>query len=132
MLVDRIRLTDAEFAVLNALWEGGPQTIRELTETLYPAGTDSDYATVQKLLERLETKSCASRDRSRTAHVFSATLERGDLIDAQLQNVADKLCEGSLTPMLMHLVQGAKLTKRQRDTIREFLDKPQTRGRKGR
>ena len=68
----RIALTDAEFAVLEPLWQGGPLTIRQLTAAVYPRQTVSDYATVQKLLERLEAKRCVRRDRARQAHVFHA------------------------------------------------------------
>ena len=44
-----------ELDVLRALWEDGPATIRALTDRLYPRGGASEYATVQKLLERLES-----------------------------------------------------------------------------
>ncbi len=122
---NQVRLTNAEFAVLEALWKGGPQTIRALTARLYPKGSDSDYATVQKLLERLESKQSVIRDRSGMAHVFRAAKDRGDLLDEQLKEVADKLCEGSMTPMLMHLIEGSELTGRERERIRELLDQPQ-------
>ena len=49
-------VTDAELEVLRALWELGPATIRTLADRLYPRGGASEYATVQKLLERLEDK----------------------------------------------------------------------------
>jgi BlaI family penicillinase repressor len=125
-------ITDAEFAVLEAIWEFGPQTIRELTGRLYPDGSVSDYATVQKLLERLESKFCVRRDRSGHAHVFTATRERTDLIDSQLQQLADKLCEGSLTPVLLHLVQATKLSKGDREMLRQMLDDAETKKSAGR
>ena len=56
-------VTDAELAVLQALWEEGPLPIRRLTESLYPGGKTAQYATVQKLLERLERKDCVRRNR---------------------------------------------------------------------
>jgi predicted transcriptional regulator len=121
-MADPVTVTDAEFAVLEALWKLGPRTIRELTSELYPSASLSDYATVQKLLERLEAKHSVRRDRSRHAHVFHATRERGDLIGGRLQQLADKLCDGSLTPVLMHLVQATKLSKRDREMLRQFLD----------
>lgn len=124
------RLTDAEFAVLQGLWEGGPQTIRQLAERLYPGGSVSEYATVQKLLDRLESKGCAARDRTSHAHVFQACAQREDLIDAQLHQLADKLCEGSLTPVLLQLVQHVSLSKKDRETIRQLLLAPDDR-RKG-
>lgn len=119
---DPIRVTDAQFAVLEELWRDGPKTVRQLTATLYPALSTSDYATVQKLLEQLEEKSCVERDRSGFAHVFRAGIERANLLDAQLQQVADKLCEGSLTPVLMHLAERIRLTKTERQELQELLD----------
>ncbi len=115
-------ITDAELAILQALWEHGPATIRQLTERLHPGGTNAQYATVQKLLERLEAKACVRRDRSGSVHVFSAALQRGELIGRRLRDVAEKLCGGSLTPLLSHLVQAQTLTPRERRELRALID----------
>jgi BlaI family penicillinase repressor len=117
-----IRLTDAEFAVLESLLSAGPQTIRQLTAGLYPGQSVSDYATVQKLLERLQAKRCVRRDRSKSAHVFSPAVAREDLIDDELQQIADRLCEGSLVPVLHQLVRRTRLSKKSRQKLRELLD----------
>ncbi len=117
----RARLTNAQFAVLDALWKGGPQKIRQLTEKLYPSLTTSEYATIQKLLEQLEEKGCVRRDRSTAAHVFYPTVDQGDLIDAQLEEMAGKLGDGSLSRVLMHLVTGAKLSASERNQLRQLL-----------
>ena len=117
----RIRLTDAQFAVLEALWNNGLQTIRQLTAILYPSQTTSDYATVQKLLEQLEDKGCVQRNRSEFAHTFVAKVERSDLIDSQLKEMADRLCGGSLTSVLMHLVENATLSRTEREALQKLL-----------
>ena len=119
---DGIRVTDAQFAVLEFLWMSGPQTVRQLTASLYPAQSTSDYATVQKLLEQLEEKACVKRDRSSFAHVFQPIVGRADLLDAQLQQVADRLCEGSLAPMLLHLAERVQLSKTERQELQDLLD----------
>ena len=49
-------ITDAELDVLQVLWKHGPLTIRRITELLYGDCKTSHYATVQKLLDRLESK----------------------------------------------------------------------------
>jgi predicted transcriptional regulator len=115
-------LTDAEFAVLEPLWREGPRTIRQLTAALYPQQSVSDYATVQKLLERLEAKRCVRRDRSQAAHVFRAVIEREALIDGQLQEIADRLCDGSLVPVLNQLVRRTRLSAKDREQLRKLLD----------
>jgi predicted transcriptional regulator len=116
-------ITDKELEVLQVLWEHGPSTIRQITEALYPEGRTAQYATVQKLLERLEAKDQAvRRDRSATVHTFSARLGRDELIGRRLQSVAEQLCGGSLTPLLTHLVQAQKLSARQRQELRDLID----------
>ena len=127
----RIRLTDAEFAVLEPLWRDGPQTIRQLTAAVYPRQTVSDYATVQKLLERLEQKGCVARDRQAAAHVFRASVERETLIDDELQELADRLCEGSLVPVLNQLVRRCQLSKKDREALRKLIDSRAPQSREG-
>jgi predicted transcriptional regulator len=117
-------LPAAELAVLEALWQSGPTTIRQLMLRLYPRGVAAEYATVQKLVERLEAKGCIRRDRTRFVHTVAASVERQQVIDLQLRDVAERLCEGSLTPLLMQLVQGATLSAAERAQLRDMLDAP--------
>jgi predicted transcriptional regulator len=115
-------VTDAELSVLQVLWDRGPATIRQITDTLYPDGGVAHYATVQKLLDRLEAKDFVGRDRRSGVHVFTAVINREDLIGRRLQAVAQKLCGGSLTPLLTHLVQAQQLSPRERQELRDLID----------
>jgi predicted transcriptional regulator len=128
-------VTDAELAVLQALWEQGPLTIRRLTDALYPEGTTAQYNTVQKLLDRLETKHCVKRDRTQSVHVFASAIDRDELLGRRLRQVAEKLCGGSWTPLLTHLVQTDQLTPKEISALRQLVDdldaKPAKKDRRG-
>jgi predicted transcriptional regulator len=115
-------ITDAELAVLQVLWDAGPLPIRRITDRLYPGGSTAQYATVQKLLERLEQKDCVKRDRSATVHVFAAGVGREELVGRRLRAVADKLCGGSWTPLLTHLVSTERLSAKERQELRRLID----------
>jgi BlaI family penicillinase repressor len=117
-------VTDAELRVLQALWDLGPSTIRRLTDHLYPGGGQSSYATVQKLLERLEETNppCVARDRSAMTHVFVTTVSRDDFIGSQLRAVAERLCGGSVTPLLTHLLKTETLSDEDRKELRRLLN----------
>ena len=114
-------ITDAELNVLNLLWQNGRSTVRFLTDTLYPGGSGAHYATVQKLLERLENKKFIKRDRKPWPHLFESKVDRQELIGRRLQTTADKLCSGSLAPLLSHLVK-AQLNDGERAELRGLLD----------
>lgn len=115
-------ITDAELAVLEVLWDEGPAAIRRITGVLYPDGGVAHYATVQKLLERLEGKGCVRRDRDSSVHRFEAAIGRAELVTRRLQSLAEKLCGGSWTPLLTHLVQARKLGSADRKALRALID----------
>lgn len=126
-------ITDAELAVLQVLWDSGPATIRQITEALYTEGTAAQYATVQKLLERLEDKEIDNqpfvrRDRSGAAHTFMAGVGRDQLIGRRLRDMAEQLCGGSLTPLLTHLVRTKRLSARERQELRALIDEHERKG----
>jgi len=123
MKLNPMDVTDAELALLSALWDHGPATIRQLVDRVYGQGGTSVYATVQKLLERLEQKDCVARDRSQSVHVFTASVDRSELIGRRLRAVADALCGGSLTPLLTHLVEGQGMSQAERRELRSLIER---------
>ena len=115
-------VSEKELEVLQALWDLGPSPIRPLAERVYRSAEASEYAAVQKFLERLEKKGYVTRDRSVTPHLFSARVSRDDYIGRRLRDMADRLCGGSLTPLLTHLLQTERLSDRERRELRRLLN----------
>ena len=115
-------VTEAELAVLEILWERGTATVRQIAEAVYPQCTSSEHATVQKLLDRLKAKNCVDRDRSVWPHQFTAAVQREQLIGRRLTSMAERLCGGSLQPLLTHLVRNTKLSAQERRSLRALLD----------
>lgn len=116
-------ITETELALLRLLWKGGSSTIRELTDHLYPDGTHSEYATVQSLLDRLEAKDCVRREKQGRLNVFTATISRTDLVSRRLRETADALCEGSLAPLLSHLVRVSDPTPEEAESLARLVDR---------
>jgi len=116
-------VTHAEREVLRALWERGPAPIRTLADALYPGGGASEYATVQKLLERLEAKGHVARRAEGRQNVFSARVRREQLVARRLRDTADELCDGSLTPLLTQLVSTARLSREELLELRRLVDR---------
>jgi len=124
-------VTETELAMLQVLWDRGTATRRQVTDALYPQGGAAHYATVQKLLERLESKGFARHTRETGGVlVFSPTMGREQFIALHLRGVAERLCGGSLTPLLMNLVRSKPLSERELDELQQLID--QQRRNKGR
>ena len=115
-------ITESELAVLRILWDRGMATIRHLTDVLYPGGGAAQYATVQKLLDRMEAKEFVRRDRSLFVHRFVPVLDRDQLIGRRLRSLVETLCDGSLTPLLTHLARAGDLTDEDRQALRAIIE----------
>lgn len=125
-----VDVTETELAILDVLWDRGPTTIREITDLLYEQGTAGEYATVQKLLDRLAKKGYVRRDRTSFAHVFSATVDKQELIGQGLEKLAAKLCDGSFTPLLMHLADASKIPEKDRDALVKMIEEAERKTKK--
>ena len=122
-----VDVTDTQLAMLHVLWERGDATRRDVTDALYPGGGQAHYATVQKLLERLEERGFVRHVRRAGVLVYTATVGRDELISRRLRDVADKLCGGAVTPLVMTLVRSQRLSADELRELTEFLDEQKRR-----
>ena len=123
MMREAKTVTETEFAILDVLWEQGPTTVRSIVEAVYGEHTHSLHAGVKSLLERLATKGFVDCQRQGAAHLFSTTVDRKSFVAQQLQVLADSNFGGSLTPLLLTLVDNVRLNRKDREAIRKIIDK---------
>ncbi|MDB5173043.1 MAG: putative transcriptional regulator [Phycisphaerales bacterium] len=116
-------ISDGELAVMQALWDRKAASIRQLADALHPGGDHAHYTTVQKQLERLEAKGFVTRDRGQHVHTFAAAVGRDELLGRRIRSTVDKLCGGSLVPLLSHLARARELTEPERKALRELVEK---------
>lgn len=103
------KLTKLELKVMEALWNNGACSIREIQET-FPENERPAYTTVQTTVYRMENKKVTHRVKKiGNAHIFDASISRnaahGKLIDSLLG-----LFGGSVQPVMSHLIETGKLT----------------------
>lgn len=104
-----IRLTKFELEIMNALWELGPASVREVQEKL-PEKKRPAYTTVQTIVYRLEEKGAVRRVKKiGNAHIFEATVSRKSA-HRRLINELLELFGGSARPLMAHLLETGKLS----------------------
>jgi BlaI family transcriptional regulator, penicillinase repressor len=115
-------LSDAEREALNALWDRGPGTVRQLLELIQARGRQWAYSTVATLLRRLESKGYATSESVNGSLVYRPAVSREDLLDRRLKEAAADLCDGAAVPLVLALVQGNRFTTEELDRIRRIID----------
>jgi BlaI family penicillinase repressor len=98
-----------EFKIMQALWERGPCSVREVQES-FPLKKRPAYTTVQTVMYRLEAKGALRRAKKiSNAHIFEATLSR-DVTHGRLIDDLLGLFGGRSQPVMAHLIESGKLT----------------------
>jgi predicted transcriptional regulator len=103
------KFTKLELQIMQALWDGGTLSIREIQES-FPGSDKPSYTTVQTTVYRLEGKGAVRRVKKiSNAHIFEAVVSRKSahrrLIDDLLA-----LFGGRTQPVMSHLIESGKLT----------------------
>lgn len=114
-------VSDAEFSVLEILWKA-PAGPNELQEKLAKKGPDWAYTTVQTLLHRLLEKGYVTRKREGVTQVYTASVNRDELVARHVSDLAQRLCEGAMSPLLASLVKTKRFSKGELARFRQILD----------
>ena len=116
------RLSKLELRIMDALWNLGACSIREIQET-FPEKRRPAYSTVQTTVYRLENKKAVRRVKKiSNAHIFEAVISR----DAAQRKLVDDLLSlfgGRPQPVMAQLIETGKLRVDDIDEARKALAK---------
>ena len=103
------KFTKLELQIMQAFWDRGPISIREVQES-FPEQDRPSYTTVQTTVYRLEGKGAVRRTRKiSNAHIFEAVVSR-KAAQRRLMDDLLGLFGGRTQPVMAHLIESGKLT----------------------
>jgi predicted transcriptional regulator len=112
--------TDSELAILNALWEGGPATVREVSDRLERARPVA-YTTVLKMLQIMHQKGLVRRDETQRNHVYAAVAPRDRTQDRLIDHLSARAFGGSAERLILRALDSTRATAEERESIRSML-----------
>jgi BlaI family penicillinase repressor len=121
-----MKLSEAEWQVMKALWRCQPTTVRDLIEHL-PPGVEWAYTTVKTMLTRLEAKGAVSEHKSKNVSVYEALVSPQTARGSAWSHFLNQAFDGAMEPLLHFLVRERKLTKKQRRQLTRLLEEEERR-----
>ena len=103
------RISDAEHAVMEALWRESPRTATEVCEEIC-AARDWSLATVKTLLGRLVAKQAISAEPDGRRFLYSPLVERADYVGGESRRLVERLFGGRAAPLFAHLAEQEALS----------------------
>jgi predicted transcriptional regulator len=104
------RISDAEHAVMEVLWERSPLTATDVCEAICAARGWS-LATVKTLLSRLVQKQAIATRPDGRRFLYSPLIERADYVGGESRRLVDRLFGGRAASLVAHLAETEALSE---------------------
>ncbi|MBL9155309.1 MAG: BlaI/MecI/CopY family transcriptional regulator [Verrucomicrobiales bacterium] len=115
-------ISEAEWTVMETLWERAPQTASEVAKSLQHS-TGWAVNTVRTMLSRLVEKGAVVADESESGvRVFSPVFERDAMVRAESESFLNRVFQGAAQPLLVHFATQSNLSIEEIDQLKQLLD----------
>ena len=112
-----VQVTEAEWKIMEVLWDHAPRTMTEITAVLAPA-TGWTRHTVITLLKRMVEKGSVSVDESERAKKYTPLITREEASAEETHKFLSHVFKGKASLLVSHLVDAGDLSE---DDLRQIL-----------
>ena len=104
-----VELTEAEWAIIKAIWKSEPTTAPAVQEALFKQ-TGWPYSTVRTLMDRMTVKGLLKATKKGKSTSFTSAVTRAQAQRSELLYALKHAFNGALTPMVQCLLESQKLS----------------------
>jgi predicted transcriptional regulator len=103
------RISDAEHAVMEVLWEEAPLAASDVADRVDP---DRGWSvrTVKTLLSRLLAKGAIVHEEDGRRYLYRPAIAREDFVERESEKLLDRMFGGRVTPLVAHLAERNRLS----------------------
>jgi BlaI family penicillinase repressor len=114
-----VELTEAEWAVMRAVWKHQPCAAGTVQEAL-ATSKGWAYSTVKTTMDRMVRKGLLQVQTIRNLHLYSATVDEVEAKRGEFYRMLQRAFDGALTPMVQFLVEHEGLSAQDARRLREM------------
>lgn len=117
---DMLDLTEAEWKLLECLWDHSPRTGRETVEYM-GAKVGWTRSTTLTMLRRMTEKGLIACDESGTVLTYSPLVQREDAVQRETRSFIDRVYKGSVSLLINALTEKQALSRDDIDELYAIL-----------
>jgi len=117
---NQIILSDLEWQIMQVLWEKGVLSVKEVWQTLYPAG-EKAYTTIQTYLDRMVDKNLLNKQKIGLVNFYHALVDKKMLLRQATENLVYRAFDGSFFSLAAFLVDSPDLSNEELEKIKELI-----------
>jgi BlaI family penicillinase repressor len=114
------RIGEAEYAVMEVLWEDAPLTAAEVAARV-PAARGWSIRTVKTMLARLLAKNILAHEEEGRRYLYRPAVARADYVAQESGRLIDRMFGGKVTPLVAQLAARDRLSDSDIEEIEALL-----------
>lgn len=122
-----MKLTDAEWQIMNALWEDFPATARQIADRLSNE-VKWAYTTIKTMLTRLVDKQAVKETKNGNISIYEPIITRQNAQRNALKSLVNQAFDGAFGPLMHFLVEDQKLSENQKEELLTVLKEGEQKG----
>ena len=122
-----IQCTDAEWKIMEVLWDASPRTMAEITKAL-EADTGWTRHTVITLLKRMQEKGTVAVDETGNVKRYAPLISREASSTDQTQKLLSRVFSGQPSLLVCNLIDSGKMTIEEMQDVLNMLRDRKERG----
>lgn len=122
-----VRLSEAEWKVMELLWDNAPQTMMQITN-YFKDSTGWTKHTVMTFLRRMEEKGAIHYEEGGRAKLYYPDIDKSEAMLQETEEFLDKVFGGRLGLMLNTMVEKKALSKGEIEELYAILKKAEEEG----
>lgn len=115
-----MKLTQAEWQIMNALWEKHPATARDIMCRL-PKDVKWAYTTLKTMLSRLVEKEAVSEQKQSNTSVYEPLVSQRKARLSAFRLLLEQSFDGAMGPLMHFMLEEQKLNAKQKKELIEIL-----------
>lgn len=120
--MSQVNLSDAEWKIMNLLWQQAPMTIMQITHEL-ELETGWSKHTVITMLNRMGQKGAVRHEEGSRAKLFYPNVDQKEVTVKETRGFLDRVYRGSLSLMVNSMADSRALSKQEIEELYEILRK---------
>jgi BlaI family penicillinase repressor len=116
-----VSISDAEWQVMNVIWEGQPMTAQEVVARLRNAAPWAP-PTIKTMLYRLVRKKVLAYEPQGNRYVYKSRVRRADCVKQASRSFLQRVFDGESGSLVAHFLRNTRLSADEIARLRQILD----------
>ena len=129
MAKTRYELTEAEWSIIQAIWDNQPCAAPTVQEALQDDKAWT-YSTVKTMMDRMVAKGLLKTERIRNLILYSAAITRKEAQKSEIMRAVKRAFDGAFTPMMQFMLDNNELSEEQLVELETIIKRKKAGGKK--